>query len=360
MSCPHSVPVNDKAYAEWLSAKIISDRLPAMGGIDLTKRCNLRCRHCYHGPEKPTSADRLRELSREQISSIVDQTAGAGCLFLLLTGGEPLIRTDFAEIYRHIKHRGILTTVFTNATLVNEETARLFAELPPYSIEVSLYGASAETYEKVTGVEGSFGRCMRGIRLLLDHGVKNVSLKTMIMTINCHEFDAMLCLAQELGLKFRADAVITPRYNGDMAPLELRVAAEDAVDMEFRIEKLLTDMKKFHERFVPAENGDSLYVCGAGINGFHIDPYGMLMPCSLPTGIGYDLLKGDFAAGWETIMNIITSMKADAGFECTRCDKRLLCGHCNAYAMLEGAGKSEYRCAVGMKRYDVITAPQKH
>lgn len=357
MACPKTNLISDRDFIVRFSNEIHNKRIPLNGGIDLTQRCNLRCIHCYQGPERPDSDARLREMSTELIISVIDQIAEAGCLFFLITGGEPLLRPDFREIYSYVKRKGILPVLFTNGTLINEDTAKLFAWLNPQGLEISIYGASEETYERVTGVAGSFGRCIRGIELLREHGVRNVSLKTVVMTHNRHEFDGMVALAHKYGLPFRIDAAISPRYDGDRTPLTYRIPPEDAVNFEFMLAGKLEDTRNFLKRHGELEPRESLYICGAGVNSFHISAYGMLQPCMMPTGIEYDLNEGDFAAGWNTVINSIMTLKPSVAYECNRCEKRLLCGHCPAYFMLECGRhdyRSEYLCREGHMRYEYI------
>ena len=158
------------------------------------------------------------------------------------------MRDDFPEIYRHAKENGLLVTLFTNGTIVTEKIVELFCELPPVEVEISIYGATAEVYESITRVPGSYEKCMRGIRGLLDRGIR-VNLKTILMTINRHEFSAMENMARELGVRFRFDAAISPCIDGDKTPLSLRVPPEEAIEKEMsdpakvqRLEKVFREI----------------------------------------------------------------------------------------------------------------------
>ena len=357
MVCPGAPPISDNEFFRQLSHKAIEQRIPLTGGIDLTCLCNLRCVHCYVGPQACTEGSGGREMATGLIFDIVDQITDAGCLFVVVTGGEPLLRKDFIPIYRHMKAKGLLVTVFTNATLINEEIATLFAELPPYSIEVSIYGATEETAQKITGMSGALKKCLNGIDLLLEYGVKHVQLKTILMTLNRHEFYDMEKIALDRGLEFRMDAAIFPRFNGDKTPLDLRVSPEEAVEKVFSVDKRVDDMIKYFERSQDLPGGDNLYVCGAGITSFHIDAYGNLLPCVMPAGIKYSLLTGSFADGWNKVINDIINRKAGAFYKCNDCEKMALCGFCPAFFRLETGSediRSDYLCAMGRSRFDFI------
>ena len=143
--------------------------------------------------------------------------AEAGCLWLLYTGGETFLRPDFLDIYTYAKKKGFLITLFTNGTLITPEIADYLAEWRPFSIEVTIYGRTRETYERVTGVAGSYERCLRGIRLLAEQRLP-LKLKTMAFSVNRHELDAMKQFAGALGAEFRFDAMLNPRIDCSQEP----------------------------------------------------------------------------------------------------------------------------------------------
>ena len=356
MECTETKWFSDKEYLEQFSKKAVQLRIPLSGGIDLSSRCNLDCIHCYYGPHKETAKTGMAELDTGRILSIIDEITEAGCLYLLITGGEPLLRQDFSAIYRHIKLNGLLVTVFTNGTLVTKRLAELFEELPPQAVEISLYGATASTYEKITGIEGSYEKCLAGIQKLLDHNI-TVKLKTVLMTLNIHEFFAMEEIAREFGIPFRFDAALFPRFNGDKSPLKLRVDPETAVEKEFADQKRLNSYRDYYKRARDFPVFDSLYVCSAGLTNFHIDAHGNLKPCLMTNDIHYNLLSDNFLNGWKNVIPQILNKKADRSYICNACDKRALCGVCPAFFRLENESeyiRSEYLCEMGKHRFQMI------
>ncbi|MBQ3074791.1 MAG: radical SAM protein, partial [Clostridia bacterium] len=128
-------------------------RFPLNGTLELTLRCNLRCKMCMfrHGDDENDFL-KARELTPEQWDTLARQMQEAGVIDLLITGGEPLFREDFCEIYRRIYRYGFLITLYTNATLVDDTVMETLKELPPHKIGVTFYGASDETYESLCGV----------------------------------------------------------------------------------------------------------------------------------------------------------------------------------------------------------------
>jgi radical SAM protein with 4Fe4S-binding SPASM domain len=353
MQCAQDL-LNNREFIKDFNRRAAELRVPLSGSIDLTHRCNLRCVHCYL---KEPGNDLLRkEMDTGRILSMLDQITDAGCLHFLFTGGEPLLRQDFPEIYTHAKKSGLIVTIFTNGTLITDRVLALFKELPPHLVEISLYGSTALTYEKITRVEGSFQKCLRGIGRLLDHNIR-VGLKTILMNLNSHEYFGIENMAKKLGVTFRSDAAIFPCMDGDKFPLSMRVPPADAVEKEFSDSERVHRWKEYFERVRGQLPSDNLYECGAGVTGFHIDPYGNLQPCLMTTKIKYDLSQGSFIEGWTGPMSDLLNKRAD-GLLCSRCEKRHLCGYCPAFFEMENGAEdrySEYLCSMGHLRYQFIT-----
>jgi len=356
MDCTSTILYNDTRYREQLNAKLDEGRIPFSGGIDLTHRCNLRCIHCYLGPHSVPHPLTHQELTTKQIKFLLDDITEAGCLFLLITGGEPLLRKDFPEIYMHAKQNGLIITVFTNGTLMKDSIAELFGEWPPYSVEISIYGATASTYERITGVKGSYARCMKGIQTLLRNNI-HVQLKTMLMLLNSHELFAMEKMATDFGVRFRFDAALFACLNGDKTPLSLRVPPEEAVEKEFADPVRYGNWLDYARRFKESIITDDLYVCGAGLSTFHIDPYGNLQPCMLTHTIQYNLLDGNFLSGWYNIYERIRQKKVSKNFSCKGCNKVIFCNYCPSFFLLENGEEdclSEYLCSSGSLRHRML------
>jgi MoaA/NifB/PqqE/SkfB family radical SAM enzyme len=179
-----------------LHRRMETQRVPIVGTIEVTWRCPIRCVHCYNNLPIGDQEARLNELTYQEHCRILDEITEAGCLWLLYTGGEIFARKDFLDIYTYAKKKGLLITLFTNGTLITPEIADYLAEWRPFSIEITLYGRSKETYERITGIPGSFERCMQGIRLLIDRGLP-LKLKTMALTVNKDEVWEIKRFAEE-------------------------------------------------------------------------------------------------------------------------------------------------------------------
>lgn len=356
MGCPDTVLTPNRDFLIDFNRKASLQRIPLSGSIDLTYRCNLRCVHCYLGQQSSCRDRAKSEMGTGRILALLDEIADAGCLHLLFTGGEPLIRDDFGIIYSHAKKKGFLVTVFSNGTMISEAVLGLFEDLPPRAVEVSMYGATTATYEGITGVQGSFEKFLKGITRLHERSIP-VRLKTVLMNQNRHEYFSIAGFAGRMGLQFRADAAIFPCLDGDRGPLDLRVPAEDVVAMEFADPERAAAWKQFFERTQGQVLSGALYDCGAGLTSFHVNPYGFLQPCIMAGGIQYDLAKGRFLDGWLGVVADIRQKKGVKTAECGGCEERHLCGYCPPFFGLENGAedeRSEYLCALGRHRLRAI------
>jgi radical SAM protein with 4Fe4S-binding SPASM domain len=353
MICPHPTIPEDSAFFDRLVAVQHRLRLPISGSIEVTQRCNLRCAHCYLGDYRRGHSG-LKELTTAEIYRLLDQMANAGCLWLLITGGEPFLRPDLLDIYRYARRKGLLLTLFTNATLIDEATADALAEMPPQSIEITIYGATPQIYQSVTGRRASYQRFRRGLDLLLQRGL-NVKLKTMLMTLNRHELPAMQALAKSLGVEFRYDPMLNAAIDGGRAPIALRLLPEEVVSCDQADPTRQYDLRRLLEGFKGQQADDHLlYTCGAGQNTFHIDPFGRLSACIMSRSQTYDLRQGTFQQGWDQFLASVRQQPTAHINICARCELLPMCGQCPGWACLESGDpekKVDYLCKVAHLRY---------
>ena len=352
MGCIHLPEKSIGAYSAEIRRKLIEQRVPISGVLELTARCNLRCVHCYLGQHRPAD-----EMSAGQVCRLIDDMAAEGCLWLTITGGEPLVRSDFAEVYLHAKRKGLLITLFTNATLLTPELVELLAEWPPVDVEVSLYGMTAAVYERVTGVPGSYERCRRGIELLVQRGIR-IKLKTVAMTLNCHELEAMKAFARDLGVDFRFDTAIRPLLDGSKGPCALRLPVEEVIRLDQSDEQLAAELRDMCRTRLGKPPTRKLFGCGAGLTSFHVDPQGLMHVCTLARRPGYDLLRGSFVEGWRVALPAVRHIEVqNADLPCLSCDLGILCGRCPAWAEMENGQAEmvvEYACQIARRRFQVF------
>jgi radical SAM protein with 4Fe4S-binding SPASM domain len=323
-------------FSRRISEVSVGRRVPLSGTIELTNRCPLNCSHCYNNLPMNDIAARKRELSTREYFDVLDQLSETGCLWLCFSGGEIFARRDFFDIYEHARSRGFIITLFTNGMLIDERIADRLAESRPFSIEITLYGRTKETYEELTRVPGSWAKCMRGIDLLLERKLP-LKLKTVAVSVNKHEVFAMKEFAEGLGVEFKFDAMMNPRIDCSSSPLAVRLTPVEAVELDLRDAFRVEAWRAFASRQVPAPppgEAAPVYDCGGGVNSWAIDPYGNLTICVLSHVDNFNLREYTFAEAWELLQGP-RSKRATRPTKCTSCGMRSVCGMCAAQGELE-------------------------
>jgi radical SAM protein with 4Fe4S-binding SPASM domain len=323
------------AVSARLRAKATAGRIPVAGSFELTERCDLACAHCYINRPADDAAARANELPFDRVSSVLEEIARAGCLWLAITGGEPLVRSDFARIYSRARELGFLITVFTNATLVTDDIAALFRRLPPFSVEVTVYGTTRGVYEGVTRVPGSFDACMDGIARLLDAGVR-LELKSTISTLNRHEAHRIRALAEALGAQHRSEMILNRRLDGGGTPAHLALPPEEIARIELA-DRAVRELRlaAVSRRPRATSPGSPLYGCSAGIRAFHVDARGRLMPCIMVREPAVALEPGGFEEIFGGPIREAVSAVRREGSPCTGCAVADVCDVCPGCGLVE-------------------------
>lgn len=338
--------------------------------LELTARCNLNCRHCCINLEARDKEARQKELSLDEIKKIVDEAVSLGALWCLVTGGEPLLREDFFDIYLYLKKKGLLISVFTNATLINDRHIQLFKRYPPRDIEVTVYGVTEQTCERVTRKQGSFAAFMRGLNLLLKNGIK-VRFKTMALRSNVKELSQIASFCRERTKDyFRFDPFLHLRFDGDKKKntkiKSERLSPEEIVAIEQRDSERREALEKGCDNLINLEFAhfgcDHLFHCGTGNGSFTVSYDGFFRLCSSlyhPTCI-YDLKKGSLAQAWEDFVPKVRDMRSNRKEfleKCRKCPIINLCIWCPAHSHLETAELDkpvDYFCKVAHARAESL------
>jgi radical SAM protein with 4Fe4S-binding SPASM domain len=345
-------------------------RAPIAFDLEVTARCNNDCRHCYINLPAGDKDAWARELCLAEIERIAGEAVSMGAIWCLLTGGEPLLRDDFFELYLALKRLGLLVSVFTNACLVTPEHVELFRRYPPRDIEVTVYGATEATYERVTRRPGSYQVFVRGLDLLLSSGVK-VRLKAMALRSNVNELQeiARFCRARTRDY-YRFDPLLHLRFDGDKARnAEIRaerLTPEEVVAIERADEERFGVLQKgCNELILPelAHTGcNHLFHCGTGMGSFAVSYDGRFRLCSSlwhPDTI-CDLRHGTLAEAWKEHVPRVRDLRSSRKEfleRCHVCPIINLCLWCPAHSHLE-TGKMDtvvdYFCRVAHARAKAV------
>ncbi len=309
-------------------------KIPTYATIELTYGCNLRCVHCYN----PTHVAR-NELMTEEILRILDQLVEAGTYFIQFTGGELFTRKDCFEILEYAKGKRLQMVISTNATMITPELAERLEGVAPAQVKVSLYGATPVTYERVTRVPGSFERFLSGVRLLRERRI-NMSLTSIILTLNVHEFHLMRQLTESLGLKFQYMLTISPRVDHNQEPLQYRVDPVTAQKIwetqvgEPAVRRGET-LDEFHGEEICEAGVRGPFNCQCGKSKIVVTPYGKMNLCLAVYEPQYDLRAGSVADGWEKLVSYVAHAQASERYECPDCPVRAFCDRSPGASWLE-------------------------
>ena len=329
--CEFDADITLDVFSRNILDHIGNNRYPLSGTIELTPRCSVNCVHCYINEAAGDKAVRAKELTTYQWKDILDQMEEAGTFFLMITGGEPLLRPDFDEIFQYARRKGMIITLFTNGTMLSKEKAQMLADWNLDQLEISLYGGTESTYEAVTRTPGSFKRCMAGIRNALDVGLK-LTLKTVVLKENQHELDLMQEITERFGLKFRYDGTIWPRLDGDMRTLEHQVP----VEIMFGLDLSDPTRKKAWQK-AQRMAGDAIlrdervFSCNASLKSFHIDAFGNMNVCMMLRTNKFNLLEKTFMQAWNEIGEIRQWTRKRRS-PCQSCDATVFCVQCPAFS----------------------------
>ena len=273
-----------------------------------------------------------------------------------------MMREDFPEIYRSACELGLLVTVFCDGILVDDAIIELFREFPPLKVEISIYGATRETYELVTQVPRSHAEAWQGIDRLCENGIR-VGLKTIVMTLNEHELEQMAAQAEQRGLSFRFDAAIFPCLPVDSnEPIDLRVSPETVVKHDTATKERVRKGAANIETAGTRPQNDSLYQCGAGLTSFYADPYGNLSPCLMTRNYMYPSAGRAFKDVWHIDLAEIRKKKRTQKDNSLPDGMQGACTHCPAMNYIETGDEeteSDYMKKTTRLRYETVISEIK-
>jgi radical SAM protein with 4Fe4S-binding SPASM domain len=351
---------SEPGYSQWrgrLLDKAAAGRIPIEGTLELTPRCNLDCPFCYLPRSRPAA-----DLPFDRIDAILGELSRAGCLWLGLTGGEPLLRDDFLRIHERALELGFLVTIMTNGTLLTARLADRLAAAPPLAVEITLLGGTAATHDALTGVPGSFARCLSGVDALLERKVR-VRLKATIVERNVGELAEMRRIARNRGEQLRFDPLVHSRLDGAPLPTGTALEARRAAEL------LLADpavRQKWLEleprRRRAARESPGPFSCSAGLSAFHVTSQGLLTPCVMLLEPSWDLGRGSFADGWNGPIRRAVSAAWRSESPCRGCELAGWCESCPGWGTVE-AGDPEARvqrlCELAAARREVLSSASR-
>lgn len=339
--------------------------VPINGSLELLPLCNMNCDMCYVRLSREEMERKGRLRTADEWIEIGRQMQKAGVLFLLLTGGEPFLFPDFRRLYLELRDMGLILTINTNGTMIDEECAKFLGEHKPRRVNVTLYGASNRAYEELCHFPGGFDKTMNGIRLLKEHGV-DVKIGGSLTRANEDDIEAIIKIGEELDIPVRIDTYMMPatRERGLPYNMQARLESERAADVRIRSLKREMGEAAFRQycqnvcemvecaEDMPVSRGMSCY---AGKASFTINWQGEMRPCVILSKPAKSVFEVGFDAAWKYISE--ETQKIFISEQCSTCKLRSICRTCAAGALAETGsydGIPEYMCRYTEESYEKI------
>lgn len=326
-----------------LIAKARINYIPINGSIELSPLCNMNCDMCYVRLSKKEMESRGRLRTWQEWLEIGKQMKDAGTVFLLLTGGEPLLFPGFKNLYLGLKELGMALTINTNATLLDEEWAVFFGKHRPRRINITLYGADEKVYQTLCHYHGGFEKTIKAIKLLLDNNV-DVKLSSSLTKNNQNDMDQIIEIGKKLGLPVRIDTYMMPArrerflpYN-EQSRVDPKTAAQKRIkllkkEMGFTLFAQFVQKKIFEVEHIVPEEGPGKVRCLAGSCSFTINWQGELRPCVVLDSPSVSVFDYGFSNAWEEVRSVVAEIVTSS--KCNCCKLRPICRTCFASALLE-------------------------
>lgn len=342
-------------YNEWLVDKAQRRRVPISGVFELTPVCNMRCRMCYiqHTPQR----EELQPFNF--FADAIEQAMAQGMLFLLLTGGEPLLYPEFDRLYERLAGMPLHLCINTNATLLDREWVAFLAKHPPRRLNISLYGTSDETYAKLCGNPNGFTQVMRAFDLLKEYGIP-FRVNGVMVPENAADYRGIIEICSRYQVPFGFANYMFPSYRKEESSVQAHdrftpqeLARQSMLHLLDQFAGRDEEYRAYLERQCAAlerPESYSLYgsnevVCRAGSCAFCVDWRGNASGCGIHNQQCVDLHATPFAQAWKMIVE--DTRKIRLSEKCRFCKYRCICQTCAAAAFCEtGAmdGTPEYLC----------------
>lgn len=325
-----------------LRAKADRAHISLGGSIELLPLCNMDCKMCYVRMSRAEMEAQGRMLSCDEWLRIAEQARENGVLFLLLTGGEPLLYPEFKRLYTALTDMGFVITVNTNGTLIDEDWADFFGARPCRRMNITLYGKDDATYADLCRNPKGFSQVMRAAKLLKERNVP-YRLTCSVTPYNVDDLEALFAVAKELDIFLQPATYMFPavRRGKDAAEQE-RLDPERAAQAMFLSHKLQRTEEEMAfairstlaSLFLPPRMANAQgYTCHAGNSGFWMNWKGELLPCGMMNGPKISLLEHSFRECWEYIVEQTSQVSYCS--DCAQCKKQNICQVCPASLVAE-------------------------
>lgn len=335
-----------------LTLKGASRAVPVSGTFELTPRCNLGCRMCYIR----LTPEEMKKIGREQTAAewirLAQEAIDAGMLFLLITGGEPTLRTDFGEIYTELSKMGLSISINSNGTLIDEKLRKIFHQFPPAQMNITLYGTSKEEYGKMCQSPESFEKVKSTLDWLEAEGIL-IHLNATMTSDNLDHWEALEEFALHRNLELRMTTYCFPTIRRDGCHTFNRLAPELAGELTVKDLYYRGGKEAVRNRLKDLEQplnsckldlGDPIQ-CLAAKSQFWVNWDGSMVPCGMLPVPRTAPFQDGFENAWKKLYEQTAQIRLCP--ECVSCAESRTCMNCAAVTYTETGrfdGKPEYVC----------------
>lgn len=330
--------VERKLYA-WAESRLE----PIYGVLELTPLCNMNCDMCYVRLSKMEmeSLGRLRTL--DEWLMLAKEMKDAGVLFVLLTGGEPLLYPHFKELYLELLSMGMVITVNTNGTLIDDEWIDFFSQHKPRRINITLYGTEKE-YQNLCHYQDGYQKAVHALRRLKEEGIA-VKMNCSLTKANVESVDDVFDVAEELDIPLFVDTYMCPAQRERERPFDFqsRLNPQEAAKMRIHVlrremgDEIFKESAKYNLALAAnTPDGEAIkqgMKCKAGKCSFTINWQGEMRPCVIMDAPRINVFEVGLREAWKMIVekcqHIFMSEK------CSICRLRNVCNVCASYSLLE-------------------------
>lgn len=311
-------------YAD-LVAKAEEARVLHKASLELTYRCNIRCVQCYAEGGREQALDRTEGLPASRWLELIGELRALGCLQITFTGGEPFAHPAILDLLRRTDEAGCAIRIQTNGLLLRARVIDALGTLTHLeTLEVSVFGATSETYDAVTRSPGGFKR-LSGVLQRLSATTLPVYAKYVTMRQNFHDLDRFVDLTDSLGLRrIVGHGQIYPSTLGSLSNTDKTLDPPQMLQI-------------FRKRLVapPRPADTSCWLCRAGLVRINVTPHGEVWPCErLPYSLG-NVREAALESVWRSSRaEDFRAAIAEPHPTCEACDKRPFCCHCWAMPWL--------------------------
>lgn len=315
-------------------------RIPVSGTFEITSRCNFNCRMCYIHMSPEEQAAFGKELSTDEWLRLGRDAVSEGMIYLLLTGGEPLLRHDFITLYTEFIRMGVMISINTNGALITSEILECFQKYRPEKVNVTLYGMSDESYNRLCGVKDQWKTVIENIKVLKKAGIQ-IALNTTFTKYNLYDMESIIAFAREVDIPIRMSSFIFPPVRNGHAKDDIYLLPHEMGRAAAKFDYLTMDNEQLKKRVqyikdclngdvIPKQNipESRISTCMAGKGAFWISWDGKMYPCGMLADFSENVCSSGFKEGWKRICEIMKNVYLPS--ECSMCRYQPVCPSCAA------------------------------